>query len=134
MSFSFVFIIIFAFWSICYLLNTFLLECRFTSPLYAKFLSKNGLSINLFQIKWYTVKCNRLFIKLSNWRPNFLRHWFNAGILLCLLGQLLSVILLIYTLIDFFKAKPVSQQILVPVVRLNFNKKLFWNKELKKFF
>ena len=108
--------IILIFWSFCYLINTFLLECRVTSAFYAKFLSKNGFSINLFQLKWYTVRCNRLFVKLSNWRPKFWKSWFNVGVFASLLGQLFSIVLLIYTLIDFFKIKQSSQQILVPVV------------------
>lgn len=104
------------FWLIIYAINTFLLECKFTSAFYAKILSKNGLSINTLHIKWYTVKCNRLFMKISNWRPNFFKWWFNMGVLFGILGQVGSIVLLIYTLVDFFRSKPVTQQILVPVV------------------
>lgn len=108
--------LIFIFWSILYLINTFLLECTYTSAFYAKFLSKNGLSVNILHLKWYTVRCNRLFIKLSNWRPNFLKHWFNMGVLTGLIGQLLSLALLAYNLVDYFRNKPMSEQVLVPVL------------------
>ena len=103
-------------WSVLYLINTFLLECSITSATYAKILSKNGISVSILHIKWYTVKCNRLFIRISNWRPNFLKWWFNFGVVTGLIGQLFSVFLLSYNLIDFFRNKPISQQVLVPVL------------------
>jgi hypothetical protein len=99
-------------WTVIYFLNTILLEW---SVSYAKFLSKNGFSIHLFQIKWYTVRCNRLFMKISNWKP--LKIWFNLGVLIGVIGQTASIFLLLYTLFDFFKAKSATEQILVPVVR-----------------
>lgn len=103
-------------WSVLYLINTFLLECPITSATYAKILSKNGISVSILHIKWYTVKCNRLFIRISNWRPNFLKWWFNFGVVTGLIGQLFSIFLLSYNLIDFFRNKPISQQVLVPVL------------------
>ena len=120
MAFFYTFSVILIFWALVYALNTFLIECSFTSARYAKILSKKGLSINLFQIKWYTVKCNRLFVKLSNWKPRFLMWWFNAGVVFGLIGQVGSIFLVSYTLIDFFRSKPTNEQILVPVVRYNF--------------
>ncbi|CAF0952100.1 unnamed protein product [Brachionus calyciflorus] len=104
------------FWLTTFILNKILIENRFTSAKYAKFLSKRGLTIDAFQIKWYTVKCNRLFIKLSNFKPNFQKYWFNLGVILGMIGQFLSIILLIYTIYDFFKPKSISKQILVPVL------------------
>lgn len=117
MTFFYVVVVLTIFWSLVYLINTFLIECRFTSAPYAKFLSKNGFSVNILQIKWYTVKCNRLFIKISNWKPNFFKYWFNFGVLIGIIGQIGSIFLLMYTIYDFFRAKPISKQILVPVVR-----------------
>ena len=116
MAFFYAFSVLLIFWTILYVLNTFLIECSLTSARYARFLSQNGLSINLFQIKWYTVRCNRLFIKLSSWRPKFLMWWFNAGVLFGIVGQVASLFLLSYTLIDYFRSKPASEQILVPVM------------------
>jgi predicted MPP superfamily phosphohydrolase len=116
MGFLFSLFIVLIFWSFIYLINTFLIECKFTSAAYAKLLSKNGFSINILQIKWYTVRCNRLFIKISNWKPNFFRLWFNLGVIIGLVGQFCSILLLTYTLVDFFRYKPSSEQILVPVV------------------
>jgi hypothetical protein len=114
----FVFIII---WSSCYLVNTFLLYFSPTSAWYAKLLSKNGFSIHALQIKWYTAKCNRLFIRLSSWRANFWHLWFNLGVIVGLVGQVLSLILLIYTAVDFFRTKENGNDnnILIPVVNIS---------------
>lgn len=109
-------LLILATWLAAYIMHTLLIEYKHTSPIYAKFLSKNGLSVSLFQLKWHTVRCNRLFIRISNMRPKFLRSWFNMGVLVGIIGQILSMVLLTYTLIDFFRAKPVEEQILVPVL------------------
>ena len=119
-----------SFWFIIYIVHSFLLECSFTSALYAKILSKNNISINIFQIKWYTVRCNRLFIRISNWRPIFLKTWFNIGVFFCLIGQILSLAILMYTLYDSIidKSKP-SQKMLVPVlpgVNLPSDEKIFY--------
>jgi len=114
MKFLFSTLVLIISWTLIYLLNAFLLEW---SVFYAKFLSKNGLSINLFQFKWYTVRCNRLFMKISNWKPRFLKLWFNLGVIIGVIGQIVSIFLLLYTLFDFFKAKSTTEQILVPVVR-----------------
>ncbi len=103
-------------WTFFYFIHTFLIEFKHTSPIYAKFLSKNGLSINIFQIKWYTVRCNRLFMKLANVKPKFLKAWFNCGVLVGVIGQALTIILLSYTLADYFRQKPATEQILVPVL------------------
>jgi hypothetical protein len=110
------FILVAVFWTAVYLLNTFLLECSFTSAFYAKILSKNGISINVLHIKWYTVRCNRLFIKISSIKPKLLKIWFNFGVIVSIIGQIASIFLLMYTLIDFFRFKPIKDKILVPVV------------------
>jgi hypothetical protein len=131
MTFLFGTTILIIFWTIIYVINTFLLEFKLTSAIYAKFLSKNGISINLLQIKWYTVRCNRLFIRLSNIKANFLKHWFNFGVLIGLLGQWFSILFLSYTLFTYFRSNNKltasssskifnEQQILVPVVCINF--------------
>ena len=120
------------FWTILFILNKFLIENRFTSAKYAKFLSKKGFTITTLQIKWYTVKCNRLFIKISNWKPNFQKYWFNIGVVLGVIGQFLSIYLLMYTIYDFFRPKPISKQILVPVVSLKRKKSPFY--KIKNFY
>lgn len=104
------------FWLLVLFLNKLLIDNRFTSAFYAKFLSKNGLTIDFLRIKWHTVKCNRFFIKFSNWKLNFLKHWFNIGVICGIVGQFLSFFLLLYTIYDFFRAKPLSKQIITPVV------------------
>lgn len=109
-------LIVFIFWSVFYSLHSFLIQFSYTSAAYAKLLSTRGLSINIFQFKWYTVKCNRLFIKITNKKPNLLKIWFNLGVLVGIIGQACSLLLLLYTLIDYFLKKPQSEQILVPVL------------------
>jgi hypothetical protein len=131
MTFLFGLTVLVLFWTFIYVINTLLLEFKLTSAIYAKFLSKNGLSINLLQIKWYTVRCNRLFIRLSNVKPNFLKHWFNCGVLIGLLGQWFSILFLFYTLFAYFRSNNKStssssstsynEQILVPVVSIIFS-------------
>lgn len=116
MSFFLTVLGIVGFWTALHLLNLFLIECRLTSALYAKFLSINGLSISTLQLKWFTVRCNRLFIRISSWRPEFFKWWFNFGAVFGIIGQVASIFLLLYSLVDFFRNKPVTQQILVPVV------------------
>ena len=111
-------------WSIIYFIHSFLLSNTYTSGYYAKFLHKSGLSMNVLQIKWCTIKLNRYFIRIANLRPNFWRSWFNIGVVIGLFGQLLSIILLIYTLFDFFRIKKsnsIQEPVLVPVVGYNFN-------------
>ncbi len=109
-------LLVFLFWSLCYALHICLIELKYTSAAYAKFLSTRGLSINILQFKWHTVKCNRLFIQISSKKPNFLKSWFNLGVLTGIIGQAFSLILLTYTLYDHFRKKSQSEQILVPVL------------------
>lgn len=116
MLFGSIFYNVTLFWLLVFIFNKILIDNRFTSAAYAKLLSKNGLRISFLQIKWYTVKCNRIFIKLSNWKSNFLKHWFNTGVIIGLVGQLMSIFFLMYTIVDFFRPKPLSKQIIVPVV------------------
>lgn len=108
------------FWLLVFFFNQLLIENRFTSAFYAKILSKNGLTIDFLRIKWHTVKCNRCFIKFSNWNLNFLKHWFNIGVICGIVGQFLSIFLLFYTIYDFFRPKPLSKQIIIPVVGFYF--------------
>lgn len=113
-----VILLIFIFWSVFYSIHSCLIDRTYTSARYAKFLSKNGFSVNIFQLKWYTVRCNRSFIKLSNIRPKFLKIWFNCGAFIGIIGQFLACFFLMYTLYDSFfdQKKPLKEQILVPVL------------------
>ena len=111
--------LIIAGWSILFFLHTFLLSYSHTSGYYAKILFKSGLSMNILQIKWYTVKLNRYIIRIANYRPSFWRSWFNIGVMVGLVGQIFSIFLLIYTLFDFFRiksSKSIQEPVLVPVV------------------
>lgn len=122
-------LIVFIFWSVFYLIHSFLIEFKYTSIIYAKFLSKNGFTINIFQLKWYTVKCNRLLIRLSSNKPKFLKSWFNFGVIIGVIGQFISLFLLSFTLYDYFQPKPANEQILVPVlpgVNLPVNQTLYY--------
>jgi S2P endopeptidase len=119
MAVVFALVILFSFWAIVYLSNEFLISYSPTSLAYAKLLHQSGLSLSIFQIKWFTIKLNRIFIKLANWKPKFWHIWFNAGVFVGLIGQISSIFLLIYTLFDFFRKKKTEKQLLVPVVSYN---------------
>ncbi len=118
-------------WTVVYLINIILLTYSRTSLHWAKFLHINGLSISFFQIKWYTVRFNRLFVRIANYKPSFWKIWFNMGIVVSLIGQVVAVLLLVTTLVDYFNvSKSTKKQILVPVVIFLFDdstKKMFYN-------
>jgi len=49
-------------------------------------------------------------------KPKLLKIWFNCGVLIGVVGQVISIFLLIYTLVDYFREKPANEQILIPVL------------------
>jgi hypothetical protein len=124
MKFPIALVILVGVWSLLGFINAILLACSHTSLYYAKFLHKNGISIGFLQIKWYTVKLNRLFIRIANWKPLFWKNWFNIGVAISLIGQVIATCLLITTLVGYFIfSKPASEQVLVPIV--SFSSRLF---------
>ena len=43
---------------------------------YLSMLDKTGLSVSVCQLRWHTTTFNRLFLRIGQWRPRFLRAWF----------------------------------------------------------
>ena len=74
----------------------FLLKC------YNKlsFLQSFGVEISLFQIKWFTQRFNRFFLKCGNWHRNLVVSWFTVGAFVSCLLILPSMMLLVRTLIN----------------------------------
>jgi hypothetical protein len=54
----------------------------------------------LFQIKWFTHRFNRFFLKCGNWHRKSIVVWFTIGALFCVLLILPAMLLLVRTLIS----------------------------------
>ncbi|XP_055500695.1 membrane-bound transcription factor site-2 protease isoform X2 [Leucoraja erinacea] len=65
---------------------------------YEEFLTKFGISIAPFHIRWQSTFFNRLFLKLGRWKPQFLHIWFNLGMGFGVVFMFISIILLTKTL------------------------------------
>lgn len=103
-------------WSTLYLLDVFLKSKKSSSRQYLHFLDKTGLSVHICQLRWYSPIFNRIFLRIGQWRPGFLRMWFNVGVLVSLVVMLLSVFLLSLLVFNTIQQKPVDQQVLTPVM------------------
>jgi len=64
------------------------------------FLQGLGVEVSLFQIKWFTPRFNRFFMKCGNWRRNLLTCWYTLGALVSCLLILPSMLLLVRTLVN----------------------------------
>ena len=64
------------------------------------FLHGLGVEVGLFQIKWFTPRFNRFFMKCGNWRRNLLTTWYTLGALISCLLILPSMMLLVRTLVS----------------------------------
>lgn len=100
-------------WSIlfCYCFQNY----RKYSRRYKEFLENNGISLSLCQVRWYTTRFNRSFVKLGQFHPYLLHMWFSVGILVGVLLMVASVVILCLTLFKAF-AKDSPEQVLTPVV------------------
>jgi hypothetical protein len=105
-------------------LNFFFQSKKALSRQYLHFLDKTGLSVHICQLRWYSPAFNRLFLRIGQWKPGFLRAWFTVGVFVALVTMLLSVFLLSLLVFNTIKQKPVEQQVLTPVVRIAFFFKL----------
>ncbi|XP_021364579.1 membrane-bound transcription factor site-2 protease-like isoform X1 [Mizuhopecten yessoensis] len=103
-------------WSSLYLLDAFLKSHKSWSRHYIHFLDRTGLAISICQLRWYSTFLNRTFLRIGQWRPNFLKVWFTCGVVFGLLAMLLSTFLLTLLVINTFRKQPVEQQILTPVM------------------
>ncbi|CAH1798451.1 unnamed protein product [Owenia fusiformis] len=110
------FALLLGFWASLYLLDVFLKTHVHFSRYYISFLGKSGLSVSILQLRWYTTCFNRLFLRLGQWRPQFLRIWFTAGVVFGLFAMMLSVFLLSLMVYNTLSRQPVEQQVLTPVM------------------
>ena len=63
------------------------------------FLKHFGIEISLFQIKWFTARFNRFFLKCGNWHRKFIVVWFSIGSVFSVLLIIPSMLLLVRTFI-----------------------------------
>ncbi|ESO84863.1 hypothetical protein LOTGIDRAFT_221778 [Lottia gigantea] len=108
--------LVLGFWSTLYLLDAFLKTKKPWSRNYLSFLENTGLSVSICQFRWYTSVFNRTFLRLGQWRPQFLRLWFTVGVLFGLVAMLISVCMLTLLIVNTFRQQPVEQQVLTPVM------------------
>ncbi|XP_071136525.1 membrane-bound transcription factor site-2 protease-like [Mytilus edulis] len=108
--------LVLGFWSSLYLLDAFLKTQKWSGRQYIERLDKTGLSVSICQLRWYTALFNRTFVKLGQWRPHFLRVWFNCGVVFGLLAMIMSIFLLTLLVFNTFRQQPVDQQVLTPVM------------------
>ncbi|KAJ8317788.1 hypothetical protein KUTeg_004659 [Tegillarca granosa] len=108
--------LILGFWSSLYLLDAFLKTQKWSRRQYHDFQERTGLSVSICQFRWYSTWFNRTFLRLGQWKPNFMRLWFTVGVGFALLAMVLSMFLLTLLVINTFRKQPVDQQVLTPVV------------------
>ncbi|XP_054753404.2 membrane-bound transcription factor site-2 protease-like [Lytechinus pictus] len=103
------------FWSSLYLADTYLKTHRRCGEQYTSFQERCGLSLSIAQLKCYTTKFNRLFIRLGQCKPRLLRTWFSCGACFGVVLMFVSIALLLMTLVKAFSQdKP--EQVLTPVM------------------
>lgn len=92
--------IVLASWAIFHLLHNFALSSSKWRGVVERLLTKNNIYISLFQVKYFTQRFNRLFIKLANLR---LDTWFTTGVVFSGVAMVLSSLLLSYLMIITYK-------------------------------
>lgn len=72
----------------------------------------------ILQVRWYTCAFNRWFFRLAQWRTQFWRYWFSAGIYFGIIAMVGSVVVLVIVIYNSFRQKSMEQQVLTPVVHM----------------
>ncbi|XP_013407159.1 membrane-bound transcription factor site-2 protease isoform X2 [Lingula anatina] len=103
-------------WSSVYLLDAFLKSNKSTARPYIEFLERTGISLSVGQIRWYTKCLNRVFLRMGQWKPRYLRTWFTAGVVFGMVAMLLSVCLLTLMVYNTLTRQHIEQQVLTPVM------------------
>ncbi|WAR08846.1 MBTP2-like protein, partial [Mya arenaria] len=75
-----------------------------------------GCFSEVCQFRWYSTSLNRTFLRLAQWRPNFLRTWFTFGVFFGLVAMLLSVMLLTLMVFNTLTRETVENQVLTPIM------------------
>jgi S2P endopeptidase len=88
-------------------------------------LSRLGVEIKLFQVRWYTTGLNRLFTRIGSIRPNFWNLWFSLGAWVSALLIVPAMFLLVQTLVtnlislfgsEVWEEQPSDRIVLQPVL------------------
>lgn len=87
-------------WCVIYLGDVLLRSSSALKSSYEDWLAANGLSLSPFHVRWQTGLLNRLFAKWGRWKPRFLYHWFNLGMVFGVVAMFGSIILLTKTLMQ----------------------------------
>ncbi|KAL4232997.1 Membrane-bound transcription factor site-2 protease [Mactra antiquata] len=103
-------------WSSLYLLDAFLKSQPWSARCYISWLEKTGFSVSVCQFRWYSTALNRTFVRLAQWRPRFLRTWFDCGVLFGLVAMLVSVFILSLMVFNTLTRNTVESQVLTPVM------------------
>ncbi|KAL9968826.1 hypothetical protein ACROYT_G020963 [Oculina patagonica] len=107
--------LIIGFWTVLFISNALLKNYRKYSRRYKEFLENNGISLSLCQVRWYTTRFNRSFVRFGQFHPYLLHMWFSVGVLVGALLMVASVVILCLTLYKAF-AKDAPEQVLTPVM------------------
>lgn len=108
--------IVLGFWSILYLLDSFLKTHQRLSVPYFRILHSTGLSVCVAQLRWYTTYFNRSFIRFGSSRAQLLKTWFTLGVIFGVIAMVVSMLLLLMVIINTLMQQPVEQQVLTPVM------------------
>lgn len=82
---------------------------------YRDFLENNGVTLSICQVRWYTTRFNRSFVKFVQVQPYMLHLWFSFGVFVGALLMISSVVILCLTLYKAF-TQNAPDQVLTPVV------------------
>lgn len=74
----------------------FILKCNHK----LRYFERLGFEFGVFQVKWFSQKFNRLFLKCGNSHKKLVIIWFTIGSIFCVLLILPSMLLLVRTLIS----------------------------------
>lgn len=112
-----IFIIFACVWICLSFLDYMFKSCMFFP--YLHFLGSAGITVKPFTISLYITRFNRIFHKLSWYKPHFIRRWFFVGTVITCLVLVPALGLLIKTAVNVIFIKDIAQidqQLLQPVV------------------
>ncbi|XP_015760000.1 PREDICTED: membrane-bound transcription factor site-2 protease-like [Acropora digitifera] len=108
-------ILILGFWTFVFICNALLKNYRKYSIRYRDFLENNGVTLSICQVRWYTTRFNRSFVKFVQVQPYMLHLWFSFGVFVGALLMISSVVILCLTLYKAF-TQNAPDQVLTPVM------------------
>ena len=88
------------FWSSIYLSHTWLRSSNRYAFRYMSLLERLGVSLHAGQVRWYTTRLNRIFIRLAQCRSRAWNAWFGVGAVFGVALSAVSFVVLITVLYD----------------------------------